>query len=194
MCLFLATCGGPKVESKIANAIQTLMSNTIEAFATKETGATSVTFNCGDGSGDQGSFSYSLPAGLDDPLTLITYITANGNVANLAVTFNECVITACGTDLVLNGGTATLGMALSLFLQDSASSGEIPAAFQLSVSGQTFSGMTVGTFNYSYIIEAIYSSDSLKSITVKDSSPENPLVAEGVTFSSSKISELSDGC
>jgi hypothetical protein len=194
LCVFLGSCGGPTQKAKIANFIQTLMSNTIEAFALKESGASTVVFKCGDGSGDEGTFSYSLPAGLNDPLTLIQYISSNGTVANLSVTFSDCVINTCGETITLNGGTATLGMDISTLLQDSAGSGQVPAAFILRVTNQETEGVVASSLSYSYIIEAIYTTDSISSITIKDTDPADPLELDEETYSASDLADLADGC
>lgn len=194
LSVIFVSCGGPTPEAKMANAIQTLMSNTIEAFATKESGATEINFLCGDRSGEQGSFTYSVPPELDDPLNLITYLANPNAVVGFAVTFDNCVIRACGSEVILNGGTANLGMAVSTFLSASADSGEVPASFQLSVTDQTFEGLFSGTFSYSYIIEAIYTSTSLESIIIKDANPAQPLSTQGFTYTAEKIKDVADGC
>jgi len=192
--LLLSSCGGPKKEAKLANFIQTLMSNTIEAFATKESGSTTINFNCGDGSGNEGTFSYSIPAELTDPLGLIQYIATYGTVANLNVTFSNCIIKTCGETITLNGGTALLGMDIANLLQETADSGQVPAAFRLQVTDQEAEGVTTGSISYSYIIEAIYTTESISSITIKDSDPAAPLEVDGVTFDAASLPDLADGC
>jgi hypothetical protein len=190
----LGSCGGPKKEARVANFIQTLMANTIEAFATKQEGSSDVTFFCGDRSGEEGSFTFTVPAGLSDPLTLIQYIATNGNVANLDVTFTNCVIKACDETITLNGGTAKLGMNISTLLAGAVGSGEIPAAFTLQVQNQESEGALSETLSYSYIIEAVYTRQSIGSITIKEADPANPLVVNDTTYEAAKLSELADGC
>jgi hypothetical protein len=190
----LYSCGGPKKEAKLANFIQTLMSNTIEAFATKQAGSTTVQFLCGDGSGEEGSFTYTTPPELTDPLALVQYIQAGNTVANLVVTFSNCVIRTCGETLTLDGGTAYLGMDIATLLQDAAATGQVPAAFRLQVENQTVSGVTEGSISYSYVIQALYTTESISSITIKDTEPEDPLIVDDTTYNATLLPELAEGC
>jgi len=191
LCLFLNSCGAPTLEAKVANALVAILTNTIIGYAMKDSDSTNVEIPCGDGSEADGSFSYDVPESLTDPLQLIMNPDA---AAALVVTFNKCAIDSCGERVILDGGTATLGMGITA---SELVQGAVPAAFTLSVENQEATGLINQEITYSYKIEAPFisgSQASLSDITIKDSEPAKPLIINGISLNGENLLDIADGC
>ena len=181
----LASCGGPSREAVVANAIQTTMANTLVSFILKSNSA-SVVFKCGDGSGDQGTMTYSTST--VDPITAI-----NTGVATLPITFTDCVINACGQKVTLNGSTASFAASVSTILSGGDST-TVPAAITISLNGITATGIFNGSLSFSYILNAISSTKGISSIVIQDTTPANPYKEGSATFLGPNLTTLADGC
>ncbi|MBS1984567.1 MAG: hypothetical protein JST16_10390 [Bdellovibrionales bacterium] len=195
--LSLGACGGVSHQAQVATAIQTIMADAITSYASHESGSTSVSFACGKTSAD-GTISYSLPdiPSITDPSRLSEYIQDNPDGIPISnVTFNACAVKACGETLTLNGQA---GLVLNIRVEDIISSGgsvpSLPAKFTLSSQSLTGSGLLSGALTFSYVIEANYTTDSLSSIEIKDTSPAASLVDRGTTYDADTIIYQSDGC
>jgi hypothetical protein len=187
---FLTGCGAPTKQAVAANMILSLLSNVMTAFVTKDAASTDIIYKCGDQSGADGAFAYSVPSSLTDPLQLINNPNA---AASLNISFAACVIKACDQSITLSGGTASLGLGLSA---SSFVSGQVPAKFTLTVSDQSVAGFFGGTWSYSYAIEATFddSLSALEGLEVKDADTPNPLTINGVTINGANVQDIADGC
>jgi|GEM_PF-2245548 len=190
--LSFASCGGVSKQAQIAASLQVVLANVIEGYATKETGSTTITSKCGNGTGDGGTMTYSIPAGLSDPAQYLAFIQSNGAV-DLPLTFTNCVIDTCGATLTLNGpGSVTLDK--DDVLAAITGSGEFPAAFSVKADGATATGLLEGTVTFAYKIKAVASSKALSSVTIEEASTPEPLEADGKTFEAKDIASLAEGC
>lgn len=197
----LGSCGGVKREAKIATAIQVLMANSITSFAARSDDSLTISFNCGVTDAD-GTMTYELPNQdeLRDPLQLIEFIRNNQDGIQIPVTFNNCVVKACGSTLTLDGGGTTDTAALTLDVSPEAlvdSGGDlssIPARFALSLNKIKATGLLTGNVTFAYIIEANYTTESLDSIQIYDTTTPAPLEDDGKTYDAEDIADLADGC
>lgn len=198
LLVFCAGCGGISHSAKVATAIQTLMAASITSFASKSSSSLSISYKCGK-TDEDGTLTYEIPSTaslLQDPLKLIDYVRENPDGLPLSnVTFSNCVIKACGEELVVNGpAKLLLAVQPSVLLASGGDTSKVPARFQLTLEETPVSGLASGTWSFAYIIEATYTTDSLESIKIIDSPSPHPLETDGTSYPAKNIEYLADGC
>jgi len=189
--LFVGSCGGVTPEAKIANVIEVILASTLEAFASNTAQSTTIVGKCGNGTGNEGTLSYSIPAAASDPLTLIAFITANPSQVPLPMTFTNCVVRVCGDTVTLNGSTAALVLGISA---TSLLSGAVPAKFTIQLTALPVTGFISENVTFSYALKAAFTSNTLSSLTIEDATPAVPYVSGGKTYNGADILTLADGC
>lgn len=183
-----ASCGGPNLQAKTANAIQTLLANSAEAFLLGG-GAASVDLNCSGG----GSFSYSPPTSINPGDTSI----------DLPMTFDDCIIKVCGDEITFNSEGATL---LSLTGLDPSQVGDLVGGGAIVGDDQQFleieiisqeqgvTGFLKGKVDFAYRMRIIGSSAGLTNISIVESTRGEPLKVKGETIKATTLKTLADRC
>jgi len=185
----LATgCGGPNLKAKTANAIQTLLANSAEAFLLGG-GAASVTLKCTGG----GSFSYSPPATINPGDTSI----------DLPITFEDCVIKVCGDEITFDSSGETL---LSLTGLEPSQVGDLVGGGAIVGDNQQFLeieiisqdqgvlGFLKGKVDFAYRMRIIGNNEGLSSISIVESTRGEPLKIKGEALKATSLKTLADRC
>jgi hypothetical protein len=193
--LLVGSCGGVSLDAKVANAIQVVLASAIEAFATTTPGSGGITVlgKCGKGDGTEGTFTFSTPSGLDDPFTLVQYITDNGSTAPLPLSFTNCIIRVCGDTVTLDGTAAAVVLNTS-DLVGQVQSGEVPAQFTIDLNGIAATGFITGTLDFAYTLNAVFDDEALSDLDIEDATPAAPFVHEGKTYDAANVLTIADGC
>jgi hypothetical protein len=187
--LLCGSCGGPNIESKSANAIQTLLSYTAEALLIGGSGSVSQT--CSGG----GSLSYDA--------TGITLLPGQ-SFGNIPVSFSDCVIKVCGDQVTFktSSSKATLKI-LGLDENDAINligGGALIGAndkffeLELLVNDQEVEGFLSGSLSFSYKMRIIGNNQGLKKILILDASSSQPLKIQNKSIPASSIQKLADRC
>ncbi|NCN28469.1 hypothetical protein GW915_12950 [bacterium] len=190
----LLSCGGVTLEAKMANAIQTIMSNSAEAFLLNdaESGDT-ITFNCSSG----GSLSYSGDFDLIDfdPLD-----GASTGSASFPMIISNCKIDVCGDTFTFEtGGTANLiisGLNPADIIGGEDLVGNENKFFQLEliITDQPVSGFLQGTMSFAYKMRIVGSTAGLSEIEILDSDSGEPAKLPSGPIPASSLEKLADRC
>jgi hypothetical protein len=186
--VFLPGCGGPSLEAKTANAIQTLLSTSAEAFLLGG-GQTSVSVACNGG----GSLSYSPPAAINPGDTSI----------DLPVNFNNCKLKVCGDELTFEASGQSL---LSLTGLDPSQVGNLIGGgaivgndeqfleIEIISSDQGVKGFLTGNVDFAYRMRIIGSTKGLSEISILDSNRGEALEVKGQKIRSDTLKAIADRC
>lgn len=196
LALLGSSCAGVTLEAKMANAIQTVMANSAEAFLLKEPDETSVSFSCSGG----GELVYSEGSGggfgsID--------LDAETGSATFPLTFNDCIINVCGDSITFAaGGEASL--VLSALEADQVASlvggdalvGEEESFFEIEVivSSQTVTGFLEGNISFAYKMRIIGSQEGLSEIRILDSDSGDPVSLPSGNLPAASLSQEADRC
>ncbi len=181
-------CGGPNLESKAANAIQTLLANSAEAFLLGG-GSTPVTFECSGG----GSLTYNAPTSIDPGDTNL----------DLPITFNNCKIKVCSDTITFtSAGTSLLsmigldpGQAADLVGGDAiVGDDEQFLEIEIVASAQGVRGFLQGNVDFAYKMRIIGNNRGLKTISIVESERGDPLKVRGQALPATGLSALADRC
>jgi hypothetical protein len=185
--LALGACGEPSHEARVANFLQTVMANAIEAYLLKSGGTAEL--DCSKG----GQLAYTAGA-LSNP---------GDEISDLAVTFTKCGIDACGKKIVFDGNENTTLRLLALSesqIADIVTGGtgltEDDQFLELEISAedQSVTGFLRGNLTFSYRMRIVGSEASLKGVQILDAEDGKPLKLNGRTYKASELSALADGC
>ena len=175
----------------MANAIQTVMSNTAEAFLLRD-GANTVTFDCSGG----GTLSYSGSfAGID--------LDAGAGTASFPAIFSDCIIKVCGDSLTFSSdGSATI--TISALSPDQVGSiigggaiigeGEDFFEIELAITDKTVTGFVEGVVSFAYKMRIVGSTAGLSEIQIVESESGGPISISGSELPAASLSTLADRC
>ncbi len=187
MLLTLFSCGGPSHDAQVANFLQTVMANAIEAYLLKSGGTAEL--ECGLG----GDLAYV--AG--------TVTNPGDEIADLPVAFTKCKIDACGQAIVFDGTGDTEISLLALSesqIADIVSGGsgltddDQFLELEIHAEDQEVSGFLRGKISFSYRMRIVGSESSLKGVQILDSNSGKPLKLNGRTYKASELQDLANGC
>ncbi len=179
-----SSCFGPKTESQVATAIQTLMANLIEGSFPSLGASGGSAVDCSV----SGSFLATDPVyGSIDPLNPTQLEVST------PIVFDNCVIKVCGTTLSLNGSGTSISISLGDLTGITGASSN-SASIQVAFENQAMTGVISGTLNFSYKMTTTLSESTLSSIVIEDNNPAEPLTYQGKTYYGNELDALADGC
>lgn len=196
LALLSSSCAGVTLEAKMANAIQTVMANSAEAFLLKDSSETSVSFSCSGG----GELVYSEGSGggfgsID--------LDAETGSATFPLSFNDCAINVCGDSITFaSGGSASLVLSaleadqVTTLIGGGALVGDEESFFQIEiiVTDQAVTGFLEGTISFAYRMRVIGSTDGLSEILILDSESGDPVSLPTGSLPASSISVEANRC
>ncbi len=175
-------CGGPSKESRVATAIQSIMSNLIvgNLEILRGNGTSADAIPCGD----SGSYTVSTS---DPDYGLIDPSNPNPSVsATASIIYSDCQYKVCGEYVKLSGSSKT-SMTLTAI-----ATGVIE--IRMTASEEIFSGVISGTQSFAYRMTGNANSTSFGEVRLFDADPAQPLILDGFTYEAEKLNPLADGC
>lgn len=186
--LLVSACGGPTLDSKAANAVQTLLATSVEAFLLGG-GSTTVSVPCSGG----GTLTYSPPTSINPGDTSI----------DLPVSFDACIIKVCGDEVTFTASGQTL---LSLTGLDPSDVGNLIGGdaiigtddqfleIEILSSKQGVEGFLDGKVDFAYRMRIIGNNRGLSEISILESSRGKPLTIQGRQLKAPNLAGLADRC
>ena len=186
--LLLQACGGPDLDSKTANAVQTLLATSAEAFLLGG-GSTSVSVACNGG----GTISYSPPTAINPGDTSI----------DLPLNFDDCVLKVCDDELIFDSTGQSL---LSITGLDPSQVGDLVGGgaivdddeqfleIEIVSSEQGVRGFLKGKVDFAYRMRIIGNNLGLSEISILDSTRGGALEIRGKKLEAEKLKSIADRC
>jgi len=186
--LLLSACGGPTLDSKAANAVQTLLATSAEAFLLGG-GAATVSIACSGG----GTLTYSPP----------TTLNPGDSSLDLPVSFDDCVIKVCEDEITFNSTGQSL---LSLTGLDPADATNLIGGdaivgdddqfleIELVAEEQGVLGFLQGRLDFAYRMRIIGNNKGLSEISIVESERGDPLAVQGKPLKAPALAGLADRC
>jgi len=188
----LGSCGGPNIEAKAANAVQTLMAYTAEALLLNGGGGV-VTQKCSGG----GDLSY-------DASTIPAIIDPNVDSVDIAIIFDDCIIKVCGDDVTFKSSTTATRVKINgldagdvaNLIGGDAIIGADDQFFEIELisEDQEVSGFINGSLSYGYKMRIIGNENGLKDISIVESDRAESLEIQKKTLPASQLEILADRC
>ena len=172
---FMAACGGPSREAKIATAVQSIMANALSANLDVVAGrAASNTgpFECSGG----GDFSFNSALSVNP--------STNGASGSAQLIYNDCVYKVCGDTVTLNGNlksTVSINVALNNTV-----------TVTLTAASEAFTGVLDGDYSFSYKMTTSATTSTVSDFNLQDNG--TPLTVDGTEYSASTLNSFADGC